>query len=397
MDIYPTAAELIRDVPVELPVLGMRPHAAARAARWFKDNFPGETLYAVKANDSPLIVAALFNAGIRHFDVASSPELRATSKLPGATMHVMHPVKSRRFIAEAYHDFGVRTFALDSEAELEKILSETGHARDLTLAVRVASPSTYSEIPLEGKFGSPWTEAPELIRRTRQKAETLGITFHAGSQMMCPDGYGQVLRKVSQQIVRAATVVDIIDVGGGFPSRYPGMEPPPLDAYMDAIREAFDQMAVGYSCALWCEPGRALVAEAESVIARVDARRGNTLYINDGAFGTLYDAAHCKWVFPARALTAQGDPMAEVKLAEFDLYGPTCDSIDHLPGPFFLPDGTGEGDYIEIGNIGAYGRVMAGHFNGCGYYGEVILEDEPMLSMYSQEPAMQSLSVSSAH
>lgn len=387
MDIYPAAAEYLRSVPVDQPVIGIRPHAASRAAKWFVSRFPGETLYAVKANDSPLILQTLVEAGIRHFDVASLPEVRAAAALPGVTMHVMHPVKSPRFIAEAYHDFGVRTFALDSEAELAKIEAATGGAKDLTLIVRVACPSTYSEISLEGKFGAPWSEAPGLIRRARQKADTLGITFHAGSQMMCPVGYGQVLRTVSQHIVRAATLVDIIDVGGGFPSRYPGMEPPALDAYMDEIDAAFDRMAVGYACQLWCEPGRALVAEAESVIVRVEARRGDTLYINDGAFGTLYDAAHCKWVFPARAYSATGETLDERSVKPFGLYGPTCDSADFLPGPFMLPDCAGEGDYIEIGNIGAYGRVMAGHFNGYGYYGEIILGDEPMLSMYADDTA----------
>ena len=383
MDIYPAAAELLRDVPVDQPVIGVRLHAAKRAARWFVENFPGETLYAVKANDLPAILNTLFEAGIRHFDVASLPEVRKVAALPGAIMHIMHPVKSRRFIAEAYHDFGVRTFALDTEAELDKIEAVTGGAKDLTLVVRVACPSTYSEIALEGKFGAPWSEAPELIRCARQKAETLGISFHPGSQTMNPGGYGQALRSVSQQIVRAATLVDIIDVGGGFPARYPGMEPPALESYMDEIRAAFDQMAVGYSCQLWCEPGRALVAEAESLIVKVDARRDNTLYINDGAFGALYDAAHCQWVFPARAYTAEGQPMPERSLKPFGLYGPTCDSADYLAGPFMLPPTIGEGDYIEIGNIGAYGRVMAGHFNGYGYYSEAILEDEPMLSMYA--------------
>jgi ornithine decarboxylase len=396
MDIYPAAAEFIRDVPVEKPVIAVRLHAATRAARWFGENFPGETLYAVKANDSPSTLAALFNAGIRHFDVASLPEVRAIAALPGAVMHVMHPVKPRRFIAEAYHDFGVRTFALDSAAELEKIEAATGNAKDLTLIVRVACASTYSEISLEGKFGAPWGEAPGLIRRARQRAETAGVTFHAGSQMMCPVGYGQVLRDVSRQIVRAATLVDVIDVGGGFPSCYPGMEPPALESYMDEIRAAFDNMAVGYSCQLWSEPGRALVAEAESVIVKVDARRGDTLYINDGAFGTLYDAAHCKWVFPARAYSAEGEPMGERNLVPFGLYGPTCDSADYLPGPFMLPESVGEGDFIEIGNIGAYGRVMAGHFNGYGYYDEVILEDEPMLSMYADQAGQEKLSVSAA-
>ena len=392
MDIYPTPAEVLRDAVIDRPVLGFRPHAAHRAAKWFVDHFPGDTLYAVKANDSPAILDTLFDAGIRHFDVASASEMRKIARFPGAIMNVMHPVKSRRFIAEAYHDFGVRTFALDTEAELEKIAAATGNATDLTLVVRVACPSTYSEISLEGKFGAPWNEVPDLIRRTRQQAELLGISFHVGSQMMCPLGYGQALRNVSQQIVRAATLVDIVDVGGGFPARYPGMEPPALDRYVEEIHAAFDKMAVGHTCKLWCEPGRALAAEAESVIVKVDARRKDTLYINDGAFGTLYDAAHCKWVFPTRAFSASGEPLHCRAVKTFDLYGPTCDSADYLPGPFLLPDRIGEGDYIEVGNIGAYGRVMASHFNGYGYYDEVILEDEPMLSMYVEQPEEKAVS-----
>ena len=279
----------------------------------------------------------------------------------------------------------MRTLLSNSETELEKIAAATGNAKDLTLIVRVACPSTYSEISLEGKFGSPWSEAPDLIRRARQQSELLGISFHVGSQMMCPAGYGQALRNVSQQIVRAATLVDIIDVGGGFPARYPGREPPSLETYIDEIRAAFDRMAVGYTCQLWCEPGRALAAKYKSVIVKVDARRKDTLYINDGAFGTLYDAAHCNWVFPARAFSAKGEPVNCRSVKTFDFYGPTCDSADYLPGPFLLPERIGEGDYIEVGNIGAYGRVMASRFNGFGYYDEVILEDEPMLSMYSDQ------------
>ncbi len=385
MDIYQSAAELIRTLPLDRPVLGLRPHAAVRAAAWFTANFPGETLYAVKANDSPILVAALGAGGIRHFDVASQPELRQVSQVPGAAIHVMHPVKSRRFIAEAYHDFGVRTFALDSEAELDKILDETGGASDLTLMVRMACPSTFSEIPLEGKFGIHWHEAPGLLRRTRQVSERMGVTFHVGSQMMCPQGYGQALRTISHQIVQAGTLVDIVDVGGGFPARYPGMEPPALDAYMREIDAAFEQMAVGQSCQLWCEPGRALVAEAESVIVKVDARKGNTLYINDGAFGALYDAAHCKFVYPTRAISAAGEVYGDWGLTGFDLYGPTCDSADHLPGPFMLPAAIEEGDFIEIGNLGAYGRVMASKFNGYGAYDEALLQDEPMLTMFGAE------------
>jgi ornithine decarboxylase len=128
------------------------------------------------------------------------------------------------------------------------------------------------------------------------------------------------------------------------------------------------------------------VAESESVIVRVDARRGNALYVNDGAFGTLFDAAYCGFRFPARLLRSSGRKGGK-GLVEFSLYGPTCDSDDYMPGPFMLPNSVREGDYIEIGQVGAYGRVFASPFNGFGQYDEVILTDEPMLSMYLPEEA----------
>ena len=122
------------------------------------------------------------------------------------------------------------------------------------------------------------------------------------------------------------------------------------------------------------------------MIVRVDARRGNTLYVNDGAFGTLFDAAYSGFRFPARLVATSRMMKPD---AEFALYGPTCDSSDFLPGPFVLPDCVDEGDYIEIGQIGAYGRVFANRFNGFGKYDEVVLTDEPMLSMYTrvEEPS----------
>jgi ornithine decarboxylase len=382
MDIYRCAADIVRLQGPERPVLTLRPHAAGRAARWFLENFPGKTLYAVKANSAPRIVSALYEAGIRDFDVASIPEIQQVSTLvSGTCIHVMHPVKSRELVRTAYFDFGVRTFALDCEAELEKILAETGHARDLTLVVRIACPSTHSEVPLEGKFGISWLEATSLLQKARQAADTLGLSFHVGSQAMLPTAYGQAMQSISHHIVRAGVVVDVVDVGGGFPSCYPGLQPPTLRSYMDEITAAFEQVIVGQHCELWAEPGRALVAESESIIVRVDARKGDTLYINDGAFGVLFDAAHLKFLFPARKLERDDENSAD--LAPFSFYGPTCDSIDYMPGPFHLPEDIGEGDYLEIGNIGAYGRVMASQFNGFGYYNEAIVTDEPIFSMYA--------------
>jgi ornithine decarboxylase len=387
MEIYRCAADYIRLQRPERPVLTLRPHAAERAARWFLENFPGKSLYAVKANNAPEILRALHTAGVRDFDVASLPEIEQIAGLEGTTSHVMHPVKSRQLIRAAYFEHGIRTFAVDCQAELEKVLAETGNARDLTIMVRMACANTFSEIPLEGKFGISWHEATDLLQQARQAADRLGLTFHVGSQAMSPAAYGHALRTVSQHIVQAGVVADVVDVGGGFPSRYPDMEPPPLAAYMDEIRAVFDGLKVGWHCELWAEPGRAMVAEAESVVVRVEARKGGTLYINDGAFGTLFDAAHMKFVYPARMLDVGGEADGMGAQAPFALYGPTCDSIDYMPGPFWLPETIAEGDHIEIGNIGAYGRVMAGQFNGFGCYEQAIVQDEPMLTMYECQEA----------
>ena len=190
-------------------------------------------------------------------------------------------------------------------------------------------------------------------------------------------------------------MIDAIDIGGGFPSRYPHSDPPGLSSFMDEIVRVVEELAVTNSCELLCEPGRALVAEAQSLIVRVDARRGNELYINDGAFGTLFDAAYSGFRFPARLVGARRKIKPD---AEFALYGPTCDSSDYLPGPFVLPNCVSEGDYIEIGQVGAYGRVFANRFNGFGEYDEVVLTDEPMLSMYIrvEEPSGLSLKMARA-
>ncbi len=387
MEIYRSAADLVHLRRPERPVLAFRPHAAERATRWFLQNFSGTCLYAVKANDAPHVLGALHESGIRDFDVASIAEIERLGALGGARSHIMHPVKSRELIRRAYFDHGVRTFALDCEAELDKIIAETGGAEDLTLVVRMACPNTFSEIPLEDKFGISWVEAADLLTKTRQAAERLGLTFHVGSQAMAPSTYGQALKTMAQHIVHAGVVADIIDVGGGFPSVYPGMEPPALADYLDEIRDAIGHHAALRHCELWAEPGRALVAEAESVIVRVDARKGDTLYINDGAFGVLFDAAHLNFVFPARRIEPNGaaEPQG---LAPFALYGPTCDSIDHMRGPFYLPADMDEGDYIEIGNVGAYGRVMSSRFNGFGHYEEAVLTDEPMLTLYGEADAV---------
>ncbi|HYJ53862.1 MAG TPA: type III PLP-dependent enzyme, partial [Allosphingosinicella sp.] len=308
--------------------------------------------------------------------------------LPEAVLCFMHPVKAEEAIAEAYFTHNVRTFSLDTEDELEKIVRATATdgvaASDLNLLVRIRVSSDHSKLSLASKFGAEPQEMKSLLMATRQAADALGICFHVGSQAMTPAAYSEAMERVRAAIVEAAVTVDIVDVGGGFPSWYPGMEPPPLETYFEVIHKAFEDLPVSYSSELWCEPGRALCAEYASVLVRVEKRRGDTLYINDGAYGALFDAAHIGWRFPVKLVRAQPSDTRDMA---FSFYGPTCDDLDHMAGPFMLPADTEAGDYVEIGMLGAYGCAMRTGFNGFGSDLRVIAKDEPMATLYGAAEA----------
>lgn len=392
MHTFPDARSVVRALQPDEPIILNRPHAAARAARFFVEKFPGKSLYAVKANPSPDLLQVLWDNGVTHYDVASIAEVRLVrATLPGATLCFMHPVKAPSAIREAYRQHGVRTFSLDSVEELEKIVTacrddEGEPAQDLRLCVRLRVSSEYSELSLASKFGCDLTEAPALLQEARQHADWLGVCFHVGSQAMTPFAYVQALERVRVAIGEASVVIDMIDVGGGFPSVYPGMEPPPLEDYFQIIHQNFYNLPIAYNAELWCEPGRALCAEYSSLIVKVEKRRGEELYINDGAYGALFDAAHVDWKFPVRALE---DDLIKPDM-DFAFYGPTCDDADYMQGPFVLPEDIQAGDFIEIGMLGAYGAAMKTDFNGFGAADRVVVTDEPMASLYDgsrQRPA----------
>ena len=373
--------------PVQ-PVTLLRTHAARRAARFFVEKFPGRSLYAVKANPSPDLLRVLWDGGITHYDVASIAEVRLIHEtLPEAVQCFMHPVKAEEAIAEAYFAYGVRTFSLDTLEELEKIIRATASdgiaASDLNLLVRIRVSSDHAKYSLASKFGAEPGEMKALLMATRQAADALGICFHVGSQAMSPAAYAEAMARVRAAILEASVTVDIVDVGGGFPSVYPGMEPPALETYFSVIHAGFEALPISYSAELWCEPGRALCAEYASLVVRVEKRRGTELYINDGAYGALFDAAHVGWRYPVRLLR---ETPSTTRPAEFSFFGPTCDDIDQMAGPFELPADIGTGDYIEIGMLGAYGTAMRTQFNGFGMTDTALVEDEPMATLYAAAP-----------
>ena len=390
---FPDAPAVARELAPDEPVILNRPHAAARAARFFATKFPGKSLYAVKANPSADLIQILWDNGISHYDVASIAEVRLVrATLPQATLCFMHPVKTASAIREAYFQHGVRTFSLDTQEEVDKIVAATtddagNPAKDLRLCVRLRVSSEYSELSLASKFGIDLADAGQLLQSTRQVADWLGVCFHVGSQAMTPFAYVQALERTRAAIADAGVVIDMIDVGGGFPSVYPGMEPPPLEDYFAIIHRHFEALPIAYNAELWCEPGRALSAEYNSLIVKVEKRRGEELFINDGAYGALYDAAHVAWRFPVRHIARDvhndNAAMDASDLEGFAFYGPTCDDADFMEGPFMLPAGIKAGDWIEIGMLGAYGAAMRTAFNGFGGGEIVTVEDEPMASLYT--------------
>jgi ornithine decarboxylase len=367
------------------PFFAFRPATLEKAVSFFTRNLKATCLFAVKTNPEDYILKALNGHGIQCFDVASLDEItRVKRLLPEAKMYFMHPVKARYAIREAYFSHGIRDFSLDCEDELQKILEETDYATDLSLHIRLSIPNAYAELSLSEKFGVNLQEAPELIEKTARHAKKVGICFHAGSQCMHPDAYRIAIRMAGQVVAQSGVAINSFDVGGGFPSVYPGMIPPDMSEYFDAIHDEFAQIPGHEFMELLAEPGRALVAESTSLVVRVELRKGNMLYINDGTYGSLFDAGTPKFIFPVQLLSNKLSNSSD--LVPFSFYGPTCDSLDFMKGPFYLPQEVGEGDYIEIGQMGAYGRTMATGFNGFGAQEKPVhVSDAPLMTMYDDD------------
>ncbi len=346
----------------------------------FGNSAGGDVLYAVKCNPEPTVLRALWEGGVRHFDVASPGEIRLIRQMfPDAELHYMHPVKGREAIRAAYQQYGVRDFVLDSMEELQKILEETGDAQDLGLVVRLALPKGNAVYDLSGKFGAPAADAVELLRAVRMVARKVGVSFHVGSQMLDPAAYERALELAGRVIADSGVVIDVLDVGGGFPVSYPGVTPPPLGDFMESIARGVGRLNLPAHCRVWCEPGRALVAPGVSLVVQVIKRRGNELFINDGVYGALSDAGVPGFRFPARMIRPFAQ-MTDAPMEAFAFYGPTCDSADKMNGPFHLPADIQAGDWIELGQLGAYGSCLRTAFNGFDQARVVEVSDLPLLA-----------------
>ena len=384
MQKFKSVDELVNQLKPTEPVYCIRRNSIRLASRFFQNKFPGKILYAVKTNPHPVVLQTLLDSGIKHYDVASIKEIETIKNLnPEIECSYMHTVKSREDIKEAYFKYNIKTFALDTKDELIKIIESTNHAKDLRLFVRVSVSNEHAEIDLSKKFGAITSEAAGLLRLGKQYAYKLGLSFHVGSQCMHPISYAKGISEIGNIIKRTKIVPDIINVGGGFPTIYPDLVPQPMQSYFDEIKKGFKNLKLQKLPEIICEPGRSLVAESGSTIVRVNLRKKQKLYINDGTYGTLFDAGTPNIVYPSRVI--KNGRVISKKLTSFDFYGPTCDSMDYMKGPFILPNNIKENDYIELGQLGAYGLTFRTQFNG--FYSDQIfeVEDDPIMTMYNKE------------
>ena len=386
MQKFKTVENLVNQLRPDKPVYCIRKNSILSASSFFQKKFPGKILYAIKTNPHPEIIKTLLKSGIDQFDVASIEEIKSVRKFSTtAKCSYMHTVKSRESISEAYFKYGIKTFALDTKDELIKIIESTSNAKDLELFVRVAVSNEHAEIDLSKKFGALNSEAAGLLRLVKQHSSKIGLSFHVGSQCMHPISYAKGITEIGNIIKRTKIIPNYINVGGGFPTIYPDLIPQSLDNYFDEIKKSLENLKIDNLPEIICEPGRALVAESGSTIVRVNLRKKQKLYINDGTYGTLFDAGTPNIVFPSKMIKESSNKIISKKLTAFDFYGPTCDSLDYMKGPFLLPNNIKENDYIELGQLGAYGLTFRTEFNGF-YSNEIYeVEDNPIMSLYRKE------------
>ena len=386
MQKFKSVEELVNQLKPDKPVYCIRKKSILSASSFFQKKFPGKILYAVKTNPHPTIIKTILKSGIDQFDVASSEEIKIVRKFSqSAKCSYMHTVKSRESISEAYFKYGINTFALDTKDELIKIIESTSYAKDLELFVRVAVSNEHAEIDLSKKFGALNSEAAGLLRLVKQHSKKVGLSFHVGSQCMHPISYAKGISEIGNIIKKTKIVPDYINVGGGFPTIYPDLIPQSLNNYFEEINKNLKSLKLNSLPEIICEPGRALVAESGSTIVRVNLRKKQKLYISDGTYGTLFDAGTPNIVYPSKMVKDISNKIISKKLTAFDFYGPTCDSMDYMKGPFLLPNNIKENDYIELGQLGAYGLTFRTEFNGF-FSNEIYeVEDSPIMSLYDKD------------
>lgn len=382
----PTAAKLYRDskevaanLDCETPVLCFSPATLAAQAKLFIERFSCEVAYAVKANPCPQVIKVLAQAGVGVFDVASTMEMQTIVRIcPGAKLHYHNPAKSRSEIATAWHTFGCRRFAADSQEEIAKIAQTVGSANGSEIAIRFCLPShNASAHDFSSKFGVDENVAAGLMTYAAQCGFAPLLTFHPGSQCTDPQAWCKHIEAAGRIAKAAGITLTRLNVGGGFPACYSGSSGPALATYFQTIQNSVTAVFGTNPPALECEPGRSIAAPSFSLLTCVKLvrARSSDLFLNDGIYGGLLEVTQVSDLLPFYRVLRNGQVVSATDQREFTVFGPTCDPLDVLPVPLNLPSDIAESDVIEFAGIGAYGMATATSFNGYGSVSQVTVEN----------------------
>lgn len=363
--VWHNPAEIIRTLRPENPVMVFAPTVLQDRARQFLDGFPGLVTYAVKSNPDEAVIHNLVAAGIRGFDVASPFEIDLIGRLaPAAARHYHNPVRSMAEIAAAVAA-GIKAWSVDSLSELEKLFAQVP-VEGCEISPRFKLPVAGAAYDFGSKFGASPEVAAQMLRNVADRGYVPSLTFHPGTQCVDPSAWETYIATARDICDEAGVPAVRLNVGGGFPSwRVQGVEPD-LAAIFDRIGKATRDAFGDAAPALVCEPGRGLCGDAFSLITRVKAvRDGQQVFLNDGVYGGLTELPIIGNLDRLQVFTPDGTPRAGGDHGR-TVFGPTCDSVDRLPGEISLPDDIAEGDFIVFHGAGAYSVVTNTRFNGFG-------------------------------
>jgi ornithine decarboxylase len=371
---YDSIESLLQSRQPDKPVYCIHPDEYREVAEHFIANFPGRVLYAVKANNHPLVIAALADGGIEHFDCASVEEIALIKSLhPNAVCYLMNPVRLAGDAKRAGDEFGTRHFMVDHMSGVKPLADEINASKAIIFARMAVSHHSAME-DLSAKFGAPPEDVPAILVAIRETGAEPALAFNVGTGVTEPEAYTYAMGLAREVLEATPFPVRLLDIGGGFPRPYPGFLVPPLDEYFTAIRNFRHEIPLGADGELMAEPGRGLSAPGMSTIAKVLLRKEDRLYLNDGMYGAFWELRFKGHVrYPARAL--RGCEPLNGNLHSFRLFGPTCDSSDKMPGRVELPVDIDVGDYIEFGSMGAYSLSGLTRFNG--FYSDDVVSIRP--------------------
>ncbi len=379
---YADALEVAKTLAPDAPLHLLRPKMIYMRTHPFLDNFPGTTAYAVRANPEPKVLGEVFSAGIDWYACDTLAEIETVARLlPDARLLFMHPIKAEQAVEQAYRKHRIRDFVIDHPDELRKIRAHAG--TDCTLIVRVTAPA--GALQSEGyRYGCEIDKAVFLAREVVEAGFKLGLSFQLGSQVLSPALYDESFLILREVMYKARFMLDLLCIGGGFPSIYEGLWPPPLEEYFKVVGRGLARLHLPRTCRVFCTPGRALVADSVAVLVRVEQRRGQMLYINDGVLGSL-SQINLPWCqAPVRLIRPQGRPPRSV-IHKYMFSGPACHGEDIMPGPFYLPEDARAGDYIEIGQCGAYAGSLTSAFHSLPWPEMVTVGDDPPIPRKAEE------------